>query len=713
MDGRMSENERPAVKDDDIIAEAKERFEKCEKAESDNRARYKEAIKFLSGDQWDPRLKLSRERAMRPCLTMDRLSTHVNQVVNEQRQNKPAIKVHPVDNTGDVKVAEVFDGVTRHIERVSNADTAYETAGFTQVAAGLGYWRVLTEYCDDTAFEQDVVIRRITNALAVYVDPNAKEMDASDAQYMFVVEEMSRKAFEDEYGKDAVSNWAGGGDQRGWYSDDSVRVAEYFRVEHNKKTLCLLDDGRIVTEEELKTLGGAAQVLSKRKSKVREVQWFKLGGDTVIDSRVWPGKWIPIVRVVGNELDVDGKLQYSGLVHRAMDAQRAYNYWVSATTETVALQPKAPFIGVKGQFTGMEQRWNAANIANPAYLEVNPVDINGNAAPMPQRQSPPTVPTGAVQLTQMMAEDMQWITGQHAASFGARSNEQSGRAILARAQEGDRATYHYIDNLARGIRHTGRILVDLIPKVYDTPRVLRILGEDGSSEYAKLDPQQPQPVVETQDQYGKIERIYNLGVGRYDVEVAVGPSFGTKRMEAVDAMTALIQASPPLMDKIGDLYIRNQDWPGAQEMADRIARTIPPEIRGDEEMSNPEGMVERLKGAMQQAQQMLDQREQEVQQAQQLLQQADERIAELQAAIRDSQVDAQAKVMEAETKAEAEKYKADREVEIAAIQASSGEAQQRVDQQATEIAELRNMVESIAVYLQALQQPQLSDGLQN
>ena len=446
---------------------------------------------------------------------------------------------------------------------------------------------MLTKYVDEQAFDQDIVLQRILDPTSVTFDDQAKEQDASDGKFGFIETSLPMDDFKEDYPQADVGSWAPA-DAQGWWTQDSVRLAEYYRVVNKPTTIYLLQDGSVMDAEALAQANAGpvavpAVPVDSRPGVKREVQWFKLGGNSVLDSRVWPGKWIPLVRVVGNEMMVDGKIIYTGLTHRAMDPQRMYNYQTSVVVEILSLQKSAPYIGAKGQFKGVEAKWKNANVTNPAYLEYEPVELNGNMVGAPQRQTAPQVPTGNVQAIELAANDLQWVTGQHAANFGAASNETSGKAILARQREGDGATYHYLDNLSRSILHTGRILVDLVPKIYDTKRVLRVIGEDGTSSLVQQDPQQQQSMVKAQDAAGKVQKIYNLNVGRYDVAVAVGPSFGTKRMESVDAMSTLFQGNPQLWQIVGDLFLRNQDWPGAQEMADRLKKMLPPNLAEAEE----------------------------------------------------------------------------------------------------------------------------------
>jgi hypothetical protein len=304
----------------------------------------------------------------------------------------------------------------------------------------------------------------------------------------------------------------------------------------------------------------------------------------VLEEQEWAGKFIPVIRVVGNEYEVDGRLYVSGLVRNAKDAQRMYNYWVSQEAEMLALAPKAPFIGYGGQFEGYEQQWKTANTTNWPYLEVNPdvTDGNGATLPLPQRAQPPMASSGLLQAKAGASDDIKSSTGQYDSSLGATSNERSGRAILAREKQGDTGTYHYVDNLARAIRHCGRQLVDMIPKIYDTERIARIIGVDGEVKRAKINPSQAEPVKKIVDETGiVIEKIYNPSVGMYDVCVSTGPSYMTKRQESLDAMSQLLQGNPQLWQVAGDLFVKNMDWPGAQEMAKRFAKTIDPKLLSD------------------------------------------------------------------------------------------------------------------------------------
>ena len=604
----------------DMLSTMRSRFTMAISAYGESREDELDDLRFMAGSpdnqwQWPADVLATRGSVQgqtinaRPCLTINKLPQHVRQVTNQQRQNRPSGKVIPADDNADVAVAEVFDGIIRHIEYMSDADVAYDTACDNQVTYGEGYIRILTEYAREDSFDQDLRIGRIRNSFSVYMDPTIQDPCGSDAQWCFITEDLLKVEFERMFpdAQPISSIMATGiGDQSmsQWISENTVRIAEYFYYDHQKATLNLYP-GNVTAfknspqDEQLKAMFG--KPVRTRTVDRRKVMWVKTNGYEVLDEREWLGKYIPVVRVVGNEFEVDGRLFVSGLVRNAKDAQRMYNYWTSQEAEMLALAPKAPFIGYGGQFEGYEMQWKTANTTNWPYLEVNPdvTDGAGNSFPLPQRSQPPMAQTGLIQAKMGAAEDIKSTTGQYNASLGQQGNERSGKAIMARVQEGDTGTYHYVDNLGRAIRHITRQLVDLIPKVYDTERIARIIGVDGEVGMAKLNPQQPEPVKEIRDQTGVvIEKIYNPTVGVYDVVITTGPSYLTKRQEAVEAMANILQTSPQLWQVAGDLFIKNMDWPGAQEMAARFKKIIDPKVLAEDdkspELQSAEQMIEAL-----------------------------------------------------------------------------------------------------------------------
>jgi len=642
----------------DILATARDRMQMALSAYSDSREDELDDLRFMAGSpdnqwQWPQDVLATRGSVQgqtvnaRPCLTINKLPQHVRQVTNDQRQNRPAGKVIPVDDQADIEVAEIFDGIVRHIEYMSDADVAYDTACDNQVTYGEGYVRILTEYCDEDSFDQDIRIGRIRNSFSVYMDPTIQDPCGSDAEWCFITEDLPKETYERMF-PDAepissiMARGVGDAALSQWLNQDSVRIAEYFYKDHSKATLNLYAGNQTAfagspEAKEFEMLG--LQPIRKREVDVVRIKWIKTNGYEILEEAEWPGKHIPVVRVVGNEFEVEGRIYISGLVRNSKDAQRMYNYWVSQEAEMLALAPKAPFIGYGGQFEGYEQQWKTANTNNWPYLEVNPdvTDGQGSILPLPQRAAPPLAQTGLIQAKLGASDDIKATTGQYDSSLGATSNERSGRAILARERQGDTGTYHYVDNLARAVRYVTRQLVDLIPKIYDTQRIARIIGIDGEVSTVRINPNQPEAVQRMVDEAGiVIEKIYNPSVGKYDVAVTTGPWYMTKRQEAMDAMGQILQANPNLWQVAGDLFVKNMDWPGAQEIAKRLQKMIDPKLLADEE--DP---------ALQAANQQMEVMAQEMQMMQQMLQQVQQSMEAREVQIKE--FEAQVKAYNAET----------------------------------------------------------------
>lgn len=646
--------------DSETMATMRSRLKLAMAAYSDTREDELDDLRFMAGSpdnqwQWPADVLATRGAVQgqtinaRPCLTINKLPQHVRQVTNEQRQNRPSGKVIPVDDNADIEVAAILDGMVKHIEYISDADVAYDTACDNQVTYGEGYIRILTDYCNDESFDQDIKIGRVRNAFSVYMDPTIQDPCGADAQWCFITEDLLKSEYEEMF-PDAspistlLSQGVGDESMSAWLDQDTIRIAEYFYYKSKPGTLNLYPGNISVfaltpEDKQLKTQFG--KPLKSRRVDRKQVMWMKTNGFDVLDEREWPGKYIPVVRVVGNEWEVQGQIYISGLVRNAKDAQRMYNYWTSQEAEMLALAPKAPFIGYGGQFEGYENQWKTANTTNWPYLEVNPdvTDGAGGVLPLPQRAQPPLPQTGLIQAKMGADEDIKAATGQYNASLGMQGNERSGKAITAREKQGDVGTYHYVDNLARAIRHVTRQLVDLIPKIYDTQRIARIIGLDGEVSMVKINPDQPEPVRKIMDQNGGvIEKIYNPNVGNYDVMVTTGPGYMTKRQEALDAMSTILQSNPQLWAVAGDLFIKNMDWPGAQEMAERFKKILDPKVLQTNEKS-PE-----LAAAEQQIQALT----QELQQSSMMLEAVKDSVAQQEVAIKS--FEAEIRAYDAETK---------------------------------------------------------------
>lgn len=556
-----------------ILQQAREEFKLSVDAFMQVRTEAEDDIRFFNGEQWPIQVATNRKLQERPIITINKTPQFVNQVVNDGKQNKPSIKVHPVDDGADIETAKILQELVRSIETTSGGPTCYMDAFSSQVKCGIGFFRIITEYIDGKSFDQVIKISRVANPLSVYFDPSVTELDYCDAKFCFLVSDIEAELFKQMYPDITVpTSWDSdtSGAMSGWFTYDTVRVAEYYKVVETRSKLYLLEDGRVINSRAAKD---GMKIVKERDVVEKEVHWYKITGTAILEHTIVPGEYIPVVPVLGPEEIVDGERHYLSLIRFAKDAQRMYNYWASTETELLALAPKAPFVAPLGTFKGLESKWNAANTRNMMTLEYNPVyGPSGETLPGPSRQAFASVPTGVVEAKRAASEDMKSTTGIYDASLGSRSNETSGTAILARQREGDTSTYHFIDKLSVAIRHAGKIILGMIPEVYDMPRILKITGLDGESSLVGVNGK----TVENQ------ERQYDLTYGGYDVAVDVGPSYMTKRMEASNSMMQFVQAMPQTAQLIGDLIAKNMDWPGAQEIADRLKLSLPPALQGDE-----------------------------------------------------------------------------------------------------------------------------------
>lgn len=587
---------------EEILRVARERFDIAVEAETANRIEAIDDLKFLAGEQWDPKIRQQREADNRPCITINRLPQHSRQVTNEQRQNRPSIRISPVDDQSDPETAKIIQGHIRHIERSSGADAAYDTAFEAAVHKGVGYFRIITDYVDPLSFDQEILIRLVRNSFTVYLDPNYQERDGSDANWGFVFEDLSFEDFEAKW-PNAVKPtdadaWSSIGDQaENWVTTNTIRVAEYFYKTFKETTIYLLDNGQVIEKPVSgKKLPDGLNILKERRTVLPAIKWCKMTGCDVLEQTDWPGRWIPIIPVLGDEVDVNGKRILSGIIRHAKDPQRMHNYWNSSATETIALAPRAPYIGYEGQFEGHEQEWADANRKNFAYLEVKPVTLDGKPAPLPQRNAyePPIQAMSSMMLHS--SDDIKATTGIYDASLGNRSNEQSGIAIQRRNIQAQTSNFHFIDNMSRSIRHAGRIIIDLMPHIYDTPRTIRIIGPDDEEE-----------IVRINEMFGEgdNQKAYMMNVGKYDVAIDSGPSFATRRQEAVQSMLDFLKAFPQAAPYIADLLAKHMDWPGAKDLSERLKKMAPPGVIDDKDAKKP--LPPEVAAQLQQMSQMIEQ----------------------------------------------------------------------------------------------------------
>jgi len=661
--------------DKKILETAQKRLRSRLDEDQEERVKQLDDLRFSTLDQWPTDVRKARENdptGARPCLTIDKINQYVVQVTNDMRQNRSAIKPRPVDDAADVETAKIFAGLIRHIEDNSHAGVAYDTAGESAVRIGEGYFRVVTEYENEKSFDQKLMVKPIPNAFSVVLGPHVLP-DGSDCEYGFVYEDVTKEKFKREWpkakteGKDFVG--LGEFDVPG-ASEDTIRVAEYFYTDFKAAELVFLADGRSMLKSEYDALpeftpappqmganpmmGGMPmpmiprpEITDTRRTSIPSIKWCKITGAEILDRKDWLGKYVPLIKVIGKEAWVEGKRHCWGLVRPAKDSLRMYNYWASTITEKLALSPKTPFIGAVGQFATQGAQWDKANTQNFSRLEYDQVSIDGQVAPPPQRSQPAAMEVAMIKQLELIEHDIQTSLGMFNASVGRSAPQQSGKAILALTRESDTGTFHFPDNMNTSIRYAGRILIDLIPKIYDTRRVMQILGEDGEVTQATHDPAQQASSRQIQTQQG-VKAIYNLNVGEYDVTVTTGPSYNTKRMEAANVFTDLANSAkdPVTANVMRYLAVKNSDFDSSAEAVVMLKKLLPPQLQGDGQQPQIPPQVQQQ---MQAHQQQIQKLTQELQQAQAGTQQAMAKV----------QADAQAAQMKVAADAQSQKVKSD------------------------------------------------------
>ena len=596
---------------DKRIEDAKQFLKFANDADSNNRSEALEDLKFAAGDQWPVEIQNSRTLEARPCLTINKVDAYCRQIANQQRQQRPRMKAHGMNTEADAHMADVISGIFRHIEVQSDADAAYDTAFDFAVRMGWGFFRITTDYRNDDSFDQEIYIKPVDNPFTVYFDPNSTMPDGSDAEKVLITTVMSKEAFRKQYpnaddGTGFVQRGTGDTNAE-WVMKEDIRIAEYFYVERETATLVMLSDGTTAYQDEITDEIKLAMekqgitIADKRPSIRKVVKWVKLTGIEILEESVWAGKYIPIIPVYGQMLTVENKRKKFGLVRMAKDPQRMYNFWTTSITESVALAPKAKWLLAEGQDEGHENEWAMANIKSMPVLRYKQTDIDGRPAPAPTRLQPEPPPTGIMAAAAGITADLQQVVGIFDPSQLPTGNI-SGKALQGQQQQVDMTNFHYYDNLTRSIRQCGRVILDLIPKIYDRERVLRIIGDDGKPELLTINRYGP-------DEDGVNRVLNDVTIGEYDVVMETGPGYNSKRSEAVDSMMAVIAADPTLMPQIGDLVFRNMDFPGAETIADRLA------------VNNPLAQVDDKSKIPPQIQMQLKQQAAQLQQAQQTIQQ--------------------------------------------------------------------------------------------
>lgn len=578
-----------------ILKTALEQFSEADSGDQENLEAALSDLEFATGiGQWDEQDAEARRNSGRPMLTINRMPQFIRQVTGDIRRTNPSVKITAGDNEASEESAEIIEGLVRNIEQACDAASIYERAAESAAACGIGHWRIRTDYEAEDTFDQTIFIESIPNPFAVRWDAAAKDPTRKDARYCFIIDPMPKDAFEKEYPKASTDGWLDPtvtASTATWQSGDTVMVAEYFWIEKKPATLYLLHDGTVTEDEpEFPDL----MVARKRETARNKVMWAKMTAAEILDGpRELPGKHIPVVSVVGEETHVGDRTVRTSVIRYAKDAQRMYNYWRTTQTELVALQPKAPYMVTPKQIEGQEAMWRRANTANLPFLVYNPDE---QAAGRPGREQPPMASQGMSQEVSLAAEDMKATTGIYDAGLGQQGNETSGVAIRQRQLEGDIATSIYVDNLGKSIAHGGRIMVDMIPEIFDTTRAVQIIGKDEEAQMVTVN----QPYMDE----GGQQIANNLSVGRYDVRISTGPNYSTQRQEAAESMTEFVRVFPQAAPLIGDLIAKNMDWPGADQIADRLKAMLPPGMADSEDGQDP--MVAQLQQQLQMMQQQLE-----------------------------------------------------------------------------------------------------------
>lgn len=592
-----------------VFDEAFERFKRCVKWEQLARQRFLDDYKMAQADayngyQWPNDLRRTREVDERPSLTLNGIRQHNLQIINDAKQNKPSIKAMPTGGGSTYESAQCVSALFKHIEYISNATTAYDLATSFQVQAGWGFIRVETDYCNEENFDQDIFIRRVTDPLSIYMDPDAKEADKSDAKFAFAFEDIDREEFEKSPKWRKYSSLASQtalGDIEGWQTQTNVRVADYWRVVEEADLLYALPKGfghssfpggfikRSTLREggakfwkEIKKALDANPNVRSRELITQKVVYALIIGSTVVEEKDCPGRYIPLVPVMGEETVIEGNLDRVSHTRAMLDAQRMYNYAASSAVEFMGLQTKTPWLVATESIEELETYWNNANRINTSALPFKAFREDGSPIPPPTRIAPPTAAPIYAQQMQASLQDLLMTSGQFAAQMGASGNERSAKAIGERQRQSDNATYHFVDNLAIAIRHVGRIILDLIPKIYDTRRVLQILADDGTTLEVMIDPQAQQHYQKVMQQDAlSAQHVLNPALGQYEVSADIGPNYATRREEAFDAFKLILTQNPALTGLLGDILFRAGDFPHAEEAAQRLRRMVPAHALGE------------------------------------------------------------------------------------------------------------------------------------
>lgn len=575
----------------DIIQTAQDLYRRDKDAWADIYRKGRDDVKFISDDeyaQWDQSDVKARLDSNRPAITVDQLGQFIHQVANDVRMNTPTINVIPSDDTATIETAAIYKGKIKDIEYRSGADDAYDLAVTNAIKGSIGFIRVSHDYADDISEKQELFINRVVNPFACYIDCNSVEVDGSDAMHGHIIEKMSVAKFKSKYPKKEPVSFE---DEKGKVltkDGDEVSICEFYKVEEQSREVGYQESGKPEDVQE------GIEYKAKRTLKKRIVKRYVLSGNDVLEETTFPGKYIPLVPVYGEEAWEDGKRNIHSLIRKSKGAQKLFNFQLSNETEALMKQPEAPFMAVAGSIENYAEDWQ--NPKKAAVLRYD-AEVNGKPVQPPQRLSPPQISQGFMAARASSIDLIKGSMGIYNASLGERSNETSGVAINQRKAEGDVATFHFGDNLVKSITQVGRILVCAIPEVYDTPRLIRIINDEDKPETVGINgltgPEQQESV--------------DLNQGKYDVRVITGASFTTQRQETVAALTQMFSANPELMTVFGDIFFKNSDFAGAPAMAKRAEKMLPPNIKDEDGDQEKQQLQQALAQAQQEIQGMAEQ----------------------------------------------------------------------------------------------------------
>ena len=599
----------------EFLAEAKKRFKLCVDGENKFRKDALDDLKFLIGDQWPGETKTQRSEENRPCLTINRMPSIKSQIVNEQRAQRPAASVKPVGDDADVKTAEILSGIVRHIEVNSDAEIADDCCFEHMVTSGKGYEEIVPDYLPGRTFDQELYIRRIKNPFTVYCDPMSQAADETDANYKFKICDYDYSEYKMQFPNTALatlSDFSSIGDNfPGWGDEKTVRVAEYWHKKWSDESLYQLENGDDLTKDEYDALSEGLEkkpkIVKKRKYRKCTIECDVINAVEVIDSYTFPGTvgYIPLIPCLGEDFDVNGERELYGIIRNAKDAQRSINYFRSYAAEVIALAPKAPWVGWKGQFK--DGKWQNANIVNYAYLEADVITTSGQPAPsLPQRNQFEPPIQAILAISQAVDQDLKSVTGIYEPSLGQTKTDQSGKAIDLLQKQGGLTNLNFTDNLSRTIRHRTRVILDAVPFIYDAPRIQRIIKPDGETNHVIVHSGRGKAADALKTP--EIQEVYDLSVGTYDVVIDVGPSYQTKRQEAFTMQMQLAQADKTgeIIKVAGDIIVANSDMPGAKQISSRMKSIVPPAALAMDEgsKSDPKIQLQQASAQLQQAQQV-------------------------------------------------------------------------------------------------------------